>query len=291
MKKIMILMLAVFMASCEKANIVNNVDEVTPTENLVKTKKFTFTCKGDFGNPTFTRASYLSSNEESLTDLWILDYMNGTLVQQLHQTNTDNNWGSPTMLLAYGSHQIYFVASKGVSATLNTELHKIVWGNPKDTYWKDYNVEVVNTSNGNRAVTLERVATKLKITANDEVPSVIKNVKITPSVWYYGLDYISGEATDEKSEERVVAVPESYIGTSGNLTISIFGISPSSDWSTNIQIDATNTNNETIGHAVISNAPFKRSRSTEYSGNLFRSGGDMQISIESEWSVPYIGEW
>lgn len=289
MKKIMFLLLAATMVSgCEKSV----VDEATGEEitESVKTKKFTFTCKGDFGNPTFTRG-YLSTNDEGMTDLWVLDYMNGSLVQQKHQSSSDDEFGMPSMDLAYGVHHVYFVASRGVDAVLNTTSHKITWGNPRDAFWKDYEVEVLATSNGNRAVTLDRVATRLRVTINDEVPSGIKDVTVTPSRWYYGIDYMSGDATDEKSEARVVNVPSSYVGTSGDLIISIFGLSGSSEWTTDVAVAAHDNDNAVIGSAQISNAPFKRNRSTDYNGSLFRSSSPITLSLNSDWSDSHIGNF
>lgn len=48
---------------------------------------------------------------------------------------------------------------------------------------KDYEVSVVSTSNGNRAVTLDRVATKLRLTVVDKVPDGCQDVKVTPDRW------------------------------------------------------------------------------------------------------------
>ena len=283
-----LLLAAMLVAGCEKS-VMEDVTGEGVTESG-KTKKFTFTCKGDFDNPTFTRG-YLSTNDEGMTDLWVLDYVNGSLVQQKHQSSSDGDFGMPSMDLAYGTHHVYFVASRGVDAVLSTTSHKITWGNPRDTFWKDYEVEVVATSNGNRAVTLDRVATRLRVTIDDEVPSGIKDVTVTPSKWYYGIDYMSGEATDEKSEARVVNVPSSYVGTSGDLMLSVFGMSGSSEWTADVTVTAHDNDNEVIGSAQISGAPFKRNRSTDYNGSLFRSSSPITLSLNSDWSASYTGNF
>lgn len=41
----------------------------------------------------------------------------------------------------------------------------------------------------------------------------------------------------------------------------------------------------------ITAAPFKANRSTEYSGNLFSSGGELGLSLATEWDTPVTGEW
>ena len=133
MKKAL-LMIAVLLSltACEKA-ILNDVDtEDEQTEVSTKTKKFKFTVKGDFGTATFTRG-YLQADGQDMTDLWVFDFMNGECVQSLHQTNDDADFGKPTMKLAYGSHHVYFVASRGDSPVLDEEATTIVWAKAKDS--------------------------------------------------------------------------------------------------------------------------------------------------------------
>ena len=83
--------------------------------DAVKTKNFTFTLKGDFSDEwkPVTRG-YLAADGKDMTDVWVLDYMDGQLVQQVHQSDhTDDDFGKPVVQLAYGEHHVYFVASRG----------------------------------------------------------------------------------------------------------------------------------------------------------------------------------
>lgn len=283
-------MAAALICGCEKP-VLDDASEVS-VENIknLPTKKFTFTVKGDFGAATFTRG-YLQADGQAMTDLWVFDYVNGECVQSVHQTSEDADWGTPKMSLAYGSHHVYFVASRGEGPTLDAEGHTITWTGPRDTFWKDYVVEVVSTSNGNRAVTLDRVATKVKIVVNDEVPATCKAVTVTPERWYYGWDYVGGAAIVSQQTERRVAVPESYVGTSGQLAVTIFGLSGSDEWVTNVAVKALGESDAVIGSATITGAPFKANRATEYSGNLFGSAGGLDVSVNATWETAKTGTW
>ena len=284
----LLLMLAgLLVAACEKPVLGLVEDE---SEDVKLAKNFTFTVKGDFNAATFTRG-YLAADGKDMTDLWVFDYVDGVCVQSVHQTAEDEAWGKPTMALAYGSHHVYFVASRGEGATVDAEGHTITWTGPRDTFWKDYEVEVVSTSNGNRAVTLDRVATKLKMTVNDEVPDGCATVVVTPARWYYGWDYVNGVAVAAQQTERRVAVPESYIGTEGQMSVSIFGLSGADEWVTNISIQAQDADNNVLGSATITGAPFKANRGTEYSGNLFGSAGGLDVSVNATWENPKTGTW
>ena len=182
MKKIVLFALcAIAFASCQKG--FETPEPAEPEEwgyiDISKAKKFTFTIKGDFGAAAFTRA-YLQADGKEMTDIWVYDYMDGKLVQKLHQTPEDVAWGKPEMTLSYGQHHVYFVASRGTEPSVNETDHIISWGSVRDTFWKDYEVSVVSTSNGNRAVTLDRVVTKLRLTVNDEVPATCAQLSVTP---------------------------------------------------------------------------------------------------------------
>ena len=161
MRKFVFFMLAaMLLTSCEKSLVNDDEVEKNPSVSTTDGKRFTFTVKGDFSEEwkSVTRG-YLQADGKDMTDLWVLDYMNGQLVQQVHQSdNTAEYFGKPVMQLAYGSHHVYFVASRGAGADLNVGEHRLTWEKVSDTFYKDYEVNVVATSNGNRAVTLERVA-------------------------------------------------------------------------------------------------------------------------------------
>ena len=279
-------------AACEKPvlGLVEDESEISETEVVKSSKNFTFTVKGDFNAATFTRG-YLAADGKDMTDLWVFDYVDGVCVQSMHQTAGDADWGAPKMSLSYGSHHVYFVASRGEGATLDADGHTITWTGPRDTFWKDYEVEVVSTSNGNRAVTLDRVVTRLRLTIADKVPAGCTSVVVTPERWYYGWDYVNGVAVAAQKTERKVAVPESYIGTEGQMSVSIFGLSGADEWVTNISIQAQDADGGVLGSATITGAPLKANRSTEYSGNLFGSSGGLDVSVNAAWENPKTGTW
>ena len=195
------------------------------------------------------------------------------------------------MTLAYGSHHVYFVASRGDAPSVDQTSHIIEWSVPRDAFWKDYQVDVTSTSTANRSVTLERVATKLKVTIKDEVPAACTQMSLTPSVWYYGIDYVSGLAVRSDNKERTVTVPASYAGTSGQLAMSIFGLSDTDEWTADVTLKALDDDGTVLGQVTISGAPFKRNRATEYTGNLFGSGGGLDVSLNDTWEQSFTAEW
>ena len=284
---------AMLLTSCEKSLVNDDEVEKNPSVSVADGKRFTFTVKGDFSEEwkSVTRG-YLQADGKDMTDLWVLDYMGDVLVQQIHQSdNTAEDFGRPSMTLAYGSHHVYFVASRGVSPTLSTTNGTITWTTVRDTFWKDYAVEVVSTSNGNRAVTLDRIVTKLALKFTDAVSANASTINFTPSSWYYTLNYKTGEPTTATTSQTIsTSVPGSYIGNT-DVLISYFSLSPSADWTTDVNVNSKDGDNNIIGQGNMSSVPLKRNRVTEYSGPLFSSGGTVTTSLNTDWITTYEGEW
>lgn len=234
-----------------------------------------------------TRA--LEADGVEMTDLWLFDYKEGVLVRTLHKSQGDVDFDSPSMLMDYGEHHVYMVASRG--KTPSVEGTEITWATPSDTFWKDVTVTVSDGSSSNVAVTLDRVVTKMRVTVTDVVPAGVVSLVITPSTWWYGLDYTTGAAIESRNNERSVSVPTSFIGTSGELAVNIFGLSDSDEWVTDVSIAAKNTDGDVLGSVALDDVPFLRNRVTEASGSLFGASRTFTVSLGEEWLDSHVIEW
>lgn len=260
-------------------------------EDFYHFSRITFNISGDFSFSTSDMTRSLEADGKSMTDIWALDYLDGTLQQQIHQTAADADFGTPTMTLSLGTHHLYFVASRGVGAVLNTTAHALTFTSVRDTFWKDYEITINSgTSSDNRSVALDRIVTKLKLTFTDAIPEGAAAFNVTPSLWYYGIDYTTGEPSEATANGTItVNIPSSEIGVS-NEAVSVFGFSPATEWTTDISISANSTTS-VLGSASISDAPFKRNRTTEYSGPLFSSSGRMTVNLSTDWLDSHQATW
>ena len=281
------------LTACEKEIVSNDQNGITTSDENIVGKKFTFTVKGDFTSEwkPVTRG-YLATDGKDMSDLWVLDYKDGQLAQQIHQSdNTAEDFGKPTMTLAYGSHHVYFIASRGTSPVLNTDDGTITWSSVRDTFWKDCEVTVVSTSNGNRAVTLDRVVTKLNLAFTDAISDDAATINFTPVIWYYGLNYKTGEPTAATtSQTNTMQVPDGYAGRT-DVSVSYFSISPSTEWTTDVTVNSKDADGNIIGQGVMEDVPLKRNRVTEYSGPLFTAGGEVTLTLNGTWEESETGTW
>jgi hypothetical protein len=284
---------AMLLTSCEKSLVNDDEVEKNPSVSIADGKRFTFTVKGDFSEEwkSVTRG-YLQADGKDMTDLWVLDYMGDVLVQQVHQSdNTAEDFGKPVMQLAYGAHHVYFVASRGTTPTVNVGAHFITWEKVSDTFYKDYEVNVVATSNGNRSVTLERVVTKLRLTFTDAIPENAATINITPATWYKGLDYVTGDpCAVAENQTTTINIPSTSIGQMG-VQASMFSVSTATEWNTDVTISSKTAADVVLGTATLTAVPLKANRVSDYSGPLFSAGGGMSLSLNGEWMNSYEGSW
>jgi hypothetical protein len=276
MKKFLFLCAAVILVGCTV-----HVEDVAVESQVAKTITFDF-------ETNVTRG--LSANGSEMTDLFMYDAVDGDYNQSQHLTPAMSTWDSPQMTLGFGSHNLQFVASRGTGAIEDDESHTITWSKPSDTFWASKQIEVSVGGEETVSVVLQRVATRLRVTITDEVPAGTAQIVVTPATWYYGINYATGVVCDPRSEARAIDIPSSYIGKTG-MSVSIFGMSDADEWTTDVTIEAKNADGDILGRVVLHDVPFKRNRTTEYSGALFTNSGTFSISIDDEWGESYQSNW
>ena len=284
MKKItMALASALMMLSCTSDEPQNE----HPTGWESKTITFTF---GDvITQHAMTRADVLTLD---LTDLWMFDYIGDELQQTVHQSSSDEGFGVLSASMGYGEHTLYFVASRGTTPTANTDAQTITWVKPSDTFWATATVTVSPSSASSQAVSLSRVATRLRITVNDEVPAGAAKFVITPSQWYYGIDYTTGNGiAPSANQPREVNIPSSYIGTSGQLAIAIFGFVPSADYQTDITASLKASDESTLGQVTLGNVTLSKNITTAYSGGILGTSKAFTLTADDVWGTEDIHTW
>ena len=251
-----------------------------PTDTIKNHATITF----DFGSNAFalhamTRASL---SELTMTDLWIFDYVGDELKQTIHQASTDTGFGTPTLSLEYGAHSFYFVASRGSEPVVDTDAGTIVWSAVRDSFHGSLSLNVQPTSGSSQSISLNRCVGKLKISATDVVPTGAAKLVVSPSSWYYGLNYKTGEAVSNGATPLFVNIPDSYIGTS-NLVASFYTISGASSWQTDVTVSLVASDESVIGSVTVPEVPILRNHITSYAGGIVGAGRSLTVGSDDEW--------
>ncbi len=280
MKKILLaLAVALTMTACERehdeladADIEINI----PTDSMKNHATINFVCS-PYSMKAMTRATL---SELSLTDLWVFDYVGGALKNTTHQSSSDATFGSPSLDLEYGSHTLYFVASRGADPSVSGQV--ITWSSVRDTFWASLSLDVEPMTSTLQSVSLSRVVARLRIAMTDAVPSGAAKLNVTPSQWYLGLDYTTGEPSSPSSPSLGVSIPSSYIGNT-SLNASFYTISSTTMWQTDVAVAITSTNDAVLGSVLLPDVPFQRNHVTNYQGSVMSSGRSVTVTSDDEW--------
>ena len=273
---------ALMLTACSEEPMVTG--GVTDDADTMKVVTITF----DFPQVTqqaMTRGSLADAN---MTDLWLFDFVGGSLVQTKHQQATDEGFGTVSVTADTGTHTFCFVASRGSDATVTDG--EITWGKPSDTFWRSVTMAVTPKTGTAQSVELQRVATRLRISVADEVPTTLSKLVVNADTWYCGLDAKTGEPTAANERTATINVPSSYAGTTGQLSASIFGIC-GGDYTTGVTVTALDSSNETIASVALSDVPMAKNKTTQYSGPLFKRQQAFALTAADSWGDDVVMTW
>jgi len=284
--KVVVRVLVAIIAVCLIVIVLTGCGKEEPTVTVIMSKPeamqkkvITFTFGDAMSMHPMTRATMAELN---LTDLWVFDYMDGQLVTDCHQLSTDDDFESPSLSMEYGTHTLYFVASRGANPTVSTDTKTITWQAVRDTFWATLQMTVAPSTGGTQSVSLNRVVGRLRISVTDVVPDGAASFVVTPATWYYGLRYDTGEAVSIQNTPISVNIPNSYIGTT-NLVVNVFTISGQTTWNTDVTATLKASDNSTLGSVTIADVPIQRNHITSYCGGILSTGRRMTVSSDDEW--------
>lgn len=273
---------AAMLLSCGKEETL--MAKVNDPKDSLQAKTITFTF-GEISHHAMTRGTLADA---SITDLWLFDYMGEELKQTIHQSSTDEGFGSVAVTADTGDHSFCFIASRGTGATVSGGT--IAWEKPSDTFWAKTTLKVTPQTATAQSVELQRVATKLKITITDEVPATLSKLTITADTWHSGINALTGEPTEAAARTSTISVPTSYIGTTGQLIASIFGIC-GDDYTTDVSVTASDANSQAIASVALEDVPMKKNTTTSYSGPLFSRKPTFTMTLADSWGEDITDTW
>ena len=103
-------------------------------------------------------------------------------------------------------------------------------------------------------------------------------------------DYISRQQLMDMRADAAINVPASYIGTTGQLAASIFGIC-GNDYTTDVSVTASDANSQTISSVALDDVPMKRNTTTSYSGPLFTRKPTFSMTVADSWGEDITDTW
>lgn len=257
------------------------------------TKQVSFICSGDFSIESVTEMTRAINT--TVSDIWVFDYMDGKLVQEIHQKTGDMDFGRPTLNLKYGRHNLYFVISDGDCPTVDNANFIIKWVKPGDTFHSSMTVDVTSISNNNFTVDMKRIVAKLAVRINDGLPLNANTFEMIASKWFNSINYITANAVNQKQFTYSLEIPSIYKGNTNSIVYEFYTLLNGNSFTTNPYINVYGENGKTIATASLGNVEMVRGKLCTYTGSfVFTDGSDgiAQISFNlPEWGHGTNGTW
>ena len=247
-----------------------------------------------------TRAA-LTANGKSMTDLYVLDYDQGTgqLLQVLHQTADSEDFGMPVLTMGYGAHMVKVLATRSEGSTLvdtngdtwittpgmaqPVEAGDIPYGwtsnKTSDTFFAAKNIKVAASTSG-AAVELDRGVAKLSLVVRDHCPEDCSTLSLLMDE-YHTLPWATMEPLLKTESERVSDVTM-YAGRDG-FTMSYYFLVPTEGYTTDVTITVGRTGASPYAVYDVAGVKLERNKVTEIVGDYYSDTGGLTITLNDAW--------
>ena len=230
------------------------------------------------------RATILDDEEgTALTDLFIFD---GTS-QVAHQTSEDTNFGTVTLNLTHGNHNLSFILTRSTGITVSEGV--MTFGSVRSTFGKLYALNV-SGSTGAQDLTLDRISGQLIITINDEFPATANQIEFIVNPRYTKLDVTNLHGVDAAEFSQKVSCTSKVGMTGVQYTFNTICPSLTDETTADVTINIYNSGGSVIYSVTIDDVRLASNTRTMLSGNLF-TAPIASVGVNHSWNTSIVGTW
>lgn len=219
----------------------------------------------------------------ALTDLYIFD---GS-TQLAHQTSDQEDFGTITLTLTHGSHNLSFVCTR--STDISVANGTMTMGGVKPTFGKLITLNVTNSTPA-QDLTLQRLTGQLVITVLDAFPAATKEIEFVINPRYSALDVTTLCGTN--SEEFVQRINcESKAGkTNQQFTMNLIAPSLTDEYTAALTINVYGDGGTALYCVSLDEVRLAANTKTLLSGKLF-TAPSATVNVSHEWNTDIVGSF
>ena len=261
-------------------------EEPTPA----KTKQVTFTVQAfsvttqPMQAPAIRKAQILDDEGgNALTDLYIFE---GS-TQLAHQTSDMDDFGTVTLTLEYGNHNLSFVATRSDGITIDGNILKATSLRP--TFGKLQAVTVGDATD-EFDITLTRITGQMILTIEDAIPNDAAKLTIQIAEKYNDLNMTNFNGANVYAFSQDVNITSKQGQTNQTWTLNILSATYGDQYTTNVTLSVYRSDDSLISQHVIANVPLATNTKTLLTGKMF-SGQAFTVTADVTWEYPINGVW
>ena len=219
----------------------------------------------------------------ALTDLYVFD----GAAQVAHQTNDDPSFGTVTLNLAHGNHNLSFVCSR--STGLSYDAGVLSATSLRPTFGKTLALNV-SASTPAQDLTLERLTGLVGVTIKDEFPATANEIEFVINPRYSSLDVATLCGTNAEEYKTKVSCASRVGQTNVAYTFNILAPSRTEEFTADVTINIYNAGGSVIYSVTIDDVRMAANTKTIISGNLFTSPS-ASVTVNTTWNADIVGTW
>ena len=218
--------------------------------------------------------------EDACSNLNYYRYVGGELANSIAQTSADEDFGTITDKMDYGTHELYFIGHKAGSVTMTDGV--ATFDKVNDTFSYYASVVVDEDSDPSMAISMPRRVAKFELVASDALPTTLSTVVVTITGAATTLDVKSGLGASVATQTKTITVPTSNIGKT-NCTFGSYVFLPDGVDAVNVNYTFKDANGSTMAEHTFSDVPMAINYITSYTGNAFSDDFNGAVTAQSEW--------
>lgn len=228
--------------------------------------------------PMSSRTRAALSTVSTKLDLWLTD---GTTTADIHQTSTDENFGTVSVTLdKANTYTLYAVAHKGdAAATLSEGIISFPDDKVKDTFW--YTTTFSPSSTDVLNIVMNRIVSLFRMETTDAIPTTAKKMRITQYSVYDRWNVSTG-ATHQL--DRVSTISISSTNADGTAAFNVYSINSDTETLHTITAEALDASDNPIRTKVFTDVPLRNNYKTTCRGSFFTDAAMSLTFTATEWN-------
>lgn len=198
------------------------------------------------------------------------------------QVYTDKDFGSPARELAYGHHELRFVALEGERADVNYEAGVLTLSKGlRRIYYRSYPLDVNSATPEQLSIVLTRAYSDVFVKIDDAIPANVATFDMTFSQIHRSFSVVDSALLDPVSFNKKIDRKGSSFSTD-------FYLFAMSDFPTNLTISAKTSLGAVVAEHVVP-ITLRRNRVVNVHGNFFSAQSAPAVALQTLWadSVEY----
>lgn len=217
----------------------------------------------------------------ALTDLYIFD---GT-TQLAHQTSDQEDFGTITLTLTHGSHNLSFVCTR--STDISVADGTMTMGSVKPTFGKLLTLNVTNQTPA-QDLTLQRLTGQLIITIQDAFPATAKEIEFVINPRYSALDVTTLCAINGEEISQRVSCTSKVGKTDQQFTMNLLAPTLTDEYQADVTINVYGDGGTVLYSVLVEDVRLAANTKTLLSGKLF-TAPSASVNVSHEWNTDIVG--